>query len=158
MPRAQELNVHCLRRRTTFRVWHYVVEVQFILRTTDHTLPFVSFPNFHLDVRRDDPPPFFQGCLRVKHHFVALKVCLELELKDHASAIRLLPGVYKAKKAVVGPDSLFDLFVDPDPAGVTLSPFEGRCSLKEFAILCQFPEYALLWLVKALWVRNRCTA
>ena len=100
MSGAKQLNVGSRHGRSSLRKRENVVEVQFIDRAANGAFGAISFPDFELDVRRDDAPSFgvyVDGLLEV----VIPLNSDQFELADRAKFVAFGPGIYEVEDAVV---------------------------------------------------------
>src|SRR5213080_4557442 len=113
-----------------------MVEMQFVRRITSNAFSAITFPDFQLDLSRNNATPYRRAD-RSRRHFLLVFDCDQFEFKDLSVSVVFGPRVYQFEQSIVRPNSRPDFFISAYSLGFSPSSF---CSLSrhlEFTVLSE---------------------
>lgn len=135
VPGAEQLHIGSGHGRAALCERENVIKVQLVDCATNRALRSVAFPDFELDVRRDDAPSL---CVHVDG-LLEVFIPLDGDQLEHAHRSELVafgPSIHEVEDAVVRPDSRANLFVYPHSLRRPTSGVGGMRRGGELPILC----------------------
>src|SRR5262249_30578137 len=112
------------------RIWQYVIEVEFVSRTTDNAPTAIALPHRQLNLCRNHSTMICVGARWLREIFLPFDRD-EFELENLPPLRYLAPRIDEMKNAFVGPNPLSDLFVHSHPFGRVGALVLKSCTIEE---------------------------